>query len=232
MGRDLEKEKLKAFSYYRNEYEPHWRIIDIFHDWCDGKLGPELALLQLYTAIDGRPTIKVLDTAGYWFRRAVKTEPTFESYVSWLASHKKALVRAASLQEMNEPRSPRDLALFEKLLADRSKEVRRSLIAAVEYGRWLGVLDKLAAIPPDTGLTEVCDFVRAGFVRRRGYLRFYSGKSPGGAGAIRSAPESHYAHVPFERISRDELTYRIKCGVWPTRPEDDFNLEAFARWRP
>lgn len=236
LGRDKEKAKLKEFSYYRGEYEPHWRIIDIFHDWFERKLEPQVALTQLYAVIDARPTIAVLDTAGYWFRRAVATEPGFEAYVDWLASHQKSAVRVAAMQEMKEPRTPEDHARFERLLADRSKDVRRAVFGAVRYGRWLNALDALQTTVNNEAdraeLAQLCDFVRNGFEREGVYVRFYSGKHPGGAGGITSAPESHYAHVPFERVARDELAYRIRTGVWPTRPEGDSSLEAFSRWRP
>jgi len=236
LGRDEEKAKLKDFSYYRGEYEPHWRIIDIFHDWLERRADPQTALAQLYAVIDAHPTIAVLDTAGYWFRRAVASEPAFEVYVDWLATHRKAIVRVAATQEMKEPQTPAEHARFEKLLHDRSKDVRRAAISAVRYGRWLNALDALQSAPGNDDeraeIASLCAFVRNGFERRGAYIDFYSGKYAGGAGGISSAPELHYAHVPFERVARDELAYRLGTGVWPTRPEGDLNLEAFSRWRP
>jgi hypothetical protein len=78
-----------------------------------------------------------------------------------------------------------------------------------------------------------CDFIVRGYRFEGGRVVYYSGRAPGGASAIADAPAEVVAAVQFERISRDELEYHRRHGVWPTRPQGyEHRIELLTHWHP
>lgn len=240
MGREREKALLKDNPYYRAGLEPHFSLIDVFHDCAEGRIGVDQALDHVLAIIDRTPTTTVLDTASYWFRRAKNSSPAFEAFPVRLASHKLADVRVWAPSLMREPRSEGERTVIQLLLADRSSKVRRATARVAEARRWLSVIEMLKRY--SEGLSDPeeqarvlmqCDFIVRGYRVEGRRIVYYSGKAPGGASSIADAPATAVTAVPFERISQDELEYHRRHGVWPTRPHGyEFRMELLANWRP
>ena len=121
MGREREKAFLERDPYFQNSKETGFAIIDAYHDWQDGACTPADCLDRVFQALGATPKKTALDTAGYWFRRAVCKEPAFIAYVRRLGAHKSALARLYSAWEL--PDEPRDweVALVSTLSNDRSR---------------------------------------------------------------------------------------------------------------
>lgn len=232
-GREREKARLQDYAaYYRAGFGPHYAIIDIIHDWADGQFDAESALDQILAVVDQQPTSTVLGTASRWSLRAAEVDAAFEGYAERISVHRLAPVRAEAARAMNEPRSSKELGRFQRLLADRSAVVRQTTIGAAEYGRWFEVVTLLRA-SPEAAARDAADLIYAGFEMRDRRVRYYSGTAPGGAYSITSAPLDAVVDVPFARISEDELTYRSRHNIWPTRPDGyNSNNRVFAAWRP
>jgi hypothetical protein len=240
MGREREKALLKDNPYYRAGLEPHFSLIDIFHDCAEGRIGVDQALDRVLVVIDKTPTTTVLETTSYWFHRARNSEPAFEALPARLASHKLANVRAWAPGLMREPRSEAERTVFQRLLADRSSKVRRATANVAEARRWLSVIEMLKhymqglSDPEEQArVLRQCDFIVRGYRVEVRHVVYYSGKAPGGASTTTSSPAELVAAVPFERISREELEYHRRHGVWPTRPQGyEFRMELLANWHP
>jgi hypothetical protein len=126
MGREREKALLKDNPYCRARLEPHFSLIDIFHDCAERRIGVDEALELVLVIIDKIPTTTVLDTACYWFRRARDDDPAFEAFPERLAGHKLADIRVWAPSSMREPRSEGERTVIQRLLADRSSKVRQA----------------------------------------------------------------------------------------------------------
>lgn len=182
----------------------------------------------------------VLETAGYWFRRAVAKERAFKDYVFRLASHKSIMARISAPWEMSEPSEERELALIGALLSDRSRQVRERTLDNVEMGRWLTVVPLLrrreALQRQDPGrLGRAVSLITNGYYELEGEIVHYVGRGPGGAGGLGGTEYSRAeeAKSVLSRVGAEELEYRRLHGCWPKRPQEGHDLiESLKRWSP
>lgn len=240
MGREREKAFLAGNRYYRRELDLHFALIDAFHDWADGKASVDRALARVFDVIDAKSTKMVLETAGYWFRRAVAKERAFEEYVFRLASHESTMARIYASGEMSEPSQERELALIGALLNDRSRRVRELALDNAEMGRWLTVVPLLRQSEAMQGhtperLDRAVSLITHGYYELEGEVVHYVGRGPGGAGGLGGTEISRAeeAKSVLSRVGAEELEYRRLHGRWPKRPSEGHDsIESLKRWSP
>lgn len=240
MGRLREKAMTARNPFYVPQLLTHFAIIDAYHDWNDGKDTPAQCLDRVFRSLGNRPGKSVLETAGYWFRRAARKEPAFVEYVRRLGDHKSALARLYSLWGMPEPQDW-GLALVSKLANDRSRRVRRAVLNRAAAGRWLSVIPILREAQvlrqdDPAELDNTISLIANGYFEEPdGGLRFYCGSGPGGVGVDKGvyAKDAAKTLEILTRLSVEENEYRRIHGEWRKRPKDGHcNLEALRNWSP
>lgn len=240
VGRDREKAFLAGNRYYRRDLDLHFALIDAFHDWADGKASVDQTLARVFKVIDVKSTKMVLETAGYWFRRAVAKERAFEDYVFRLASHKSIMARIYASGEMSEPSQESELALIRALLNDRSRRVRELALDNAEMGRWFTVVpllrqrEALRRQDPER-LGRAVSLITHGYYELEGEIVHYVGGGPGGAGGIGGTEftRAEEAKSVLSRLGAEELEYRRLHGRWPKRPPEGHDLiESLKKWNP
>lgn len=240
MGREREKAHLERNPYYQHTKAISLAIIDAYHDWHDGLCSPSTCLDRVFQSLGPAAAKTALETAGYWFRRAVGKEPAFIAYVRRLGAHKAALARVYSVWELPEPEDW-GLTLVSTLSNDRSRRVRRAVLNCAMMGRWLSVVPILReahAMRRDDPqeFERAISLITTGYYEEAdGSLCHYVGGGPGGADGLggTEAERAKEALEIFSRLSGEELEYRRRHGQWPNRPPPGFDLLASLRgWSP
>src|SRR5262245_40318921 len=189
MGREREKAQLDRNPYYQRSKETSFAIIDAYHDWHDGAGTPADCLDGVFHSLGPRPATTALETAGYWFRRAVSEEPAFIAYVRRLGAHKSALARVYSVWELSEPQDW-GLTLVSTLSNDRSRRVRDAVLSCAKMRRWLSVvpiLREAQAMRRDDPheFERAISLITTGYYEEAdGSLSHYVGGGPGGADGL------------------------------------------------